>query len=161
MRIILFVGRARRARLTIAELCNGSTHDSDSCCLGSNPSSAASISLHGQAVKTSPSHGENWGSSPHGGTNIVHALHGRFFCPHARGLRRRVPACAQAFSRCRGPSAPQTVEKPQESARGPQPSRISIVVGGMYGDHGADFALQNRFFAVFATGIACNSSKNW
>ena len=31
----------------------------------------------------------------------------------------------------------------------------------MYGDHGADFAMQNRFFAVFATGIACNSSKNW
>ena len=55
----------------------------------------------------------------------------------------------------------QTVEKPQESARGPQPSRISIVVGGMYGDHGADFAMQNRFFAVFAAGIACNSSKNW
>ena len=106
LRIILFVGRARRARLTIAELCNGSTHDSDSCCLGSNPSSAASTSLHGQAVKTSPSHGENWGSSPHGGTNIVHALHGRFFCPHARGLRRRIPACAQAFSCCRGPSAP-------------------------------------------------------
>ena len=25
----------------VAELCNGSTHDSDSCCLGSNPSSAA------------------------------------------------------------------------------------------------------------------------
>ena len=71
MRIILFVGRARRVRLTIAELCNGSTHDSDSCCLGSNPSSAASISLHGQAVKTSPSHGENWGSSPHGGANKV------------------------------------------------------------------------------------------
>ena len=79
LRIILFVGRARRVRLTIAELCNGSTHDSDSCCLGSNPSSAASTSLHGQAVKTSPSHGENWGSSPHGGTNIVHASHGRFF----------------------------------------------------------------------------------
>ena len=79
LRIILFVGRARRVRLTIAELCNGSTHDSDSCCLGSNPSSAASTSLHGQAVKTSPSHGENWGSSPHGGTNIVHAMHRRFF----------------------------------------------------------------------------------
>ena len=73
LRIILFVGRARRVRLTIAELCNGSTHDSDSCCLGSNPSSAASVSLHGQAVKTSPSHGENWGSSPHGGASIVHA----------------------------------------------------------------------------------------
>lgn len=27
----------------IAELCNGSTYDSDSYCLGSNPSSAASI----------------------------------------------------------------------------------------------------------------------
>ena len=35
---------------------------------------------------------------------------------------------------------PQTVEKPQESARGAQLSRISIVVGGVYGDHGADFA---------------------
>ena len=62
----------------------------------------------------------------------------------------------------------QAVEKPQESARGPQPSRILIVVGGMYGDHGADFSgrkfifrKKNRFFAVFATGIACNSSKNW
>ena len=26
--------------------------------------------LHGQAVKTSPSHGENWGSSPHGGAEL-------------------------------------------------------------------------------------------
>ena len=80
--IIIRVGRVRRIRLTIAELCNGSTHDSDSCCLGSNPSSAASISLHGQAVKTSPSHGENWGSSPHGGTNHVDEANApsTFFC---------------------------------------------------------------------------------
>lgn len=27
----------------VAELCNGSTYDSDSYCLGSNPSSAANI----------------------------------------------------------------------------------------------------------------------
>ena len=47
------------------ELCNGSTYDSDSYCLGSNPSSPA-IWLHGQAVKTSPSQGENRGSIPLG-----------------------------------------------------------------------------------------------
>ena len=27
--------------------------------------------LHGQAVKTSPSHGENWGSSPHGAAKAL------------------------------------------------------------------------------------------
>ena len=62
----------------IAELCNGSTYDSDSYCLGSNPSSAA-ICLHGQAVKTSPSHGENWGSSPHGGAKRFSRKTGAFF----------------------------------------------------------------------------------
>ena len=35
-------GRCGRQDLRIAELCNGSTADSDSVCLGSNPSSAAS-----------------------------------------------------------------------------------------------------------------------
>ena len=50
----------------IAELCNGSTYDSDSYCLGSNPSSPA-ISLHGQAVKTLPSQGKIMGSIPIGG----------------------------------------------------------------------------------------------
>ena len=50
-----------------AELCKGSTNDSDSFSPGSNPGSAASICRHGQAVKTSPSHGENRGSSPRGG----------------------------------------------------------------------------------------------
>ena len=48
---------------------------------------------------------------------------------------------------------PQTVEKPQESAREPQSFRTIIVVGGVYGDHGADFALQNRFLADFAAGM--------
>ena len=33
----------------------------------------------------------------------------------------------------------QAVEKTQESAKGPQPFRFSIVVGGVYGDHAADF----------------------
>ena len=51
---------------SIAELCNGSTYDSDSYCLGSNPSSPAR--LHGQAVKTSPSQGEIRGSIPLGAT---------------------------------------------------------------------------------------------
>ena len=48
------------------ELCNGSTYDSDSYCLGSNPSSPA-IRLHGQAVKTLPSQGKIMGSIPIGG----------------------------------------------------------------------------------------------
>ena len=52
------------------EWCNGNTNDSDSFILGSNPSSPATC-LHGQAVKTSPSHGENWGSSPHGGVKAT------------------------------------------------------------------------------------------
>jgi hypothetical protein len=51
----------------IAELCNGSTYDSDSYCLGSNPSSAATRLL-GQAVKTSPSQGGVRGSIPLGAT---------------------------------------------------------------------------------------------
>ena len=51
---------------SIGELCNGSTYDSDSYCLGSNPSSPA-ISLHGQAVKTLPSQGKIMGSIPIGG----------------------------------------------------------------------------------------------
>ena len=50
----------------IGELCNGSTYDSDSYCLGSNPSSPASC-LHGQAVKTLPSQGKIMGSIPIGG----------------------------------------------------------------------------------------------
>ena len=61
--IIAFVDDASSS---VGELCNGSTYDSDSYCLGSNPSSPA-ISLHGQAVKTSPSQGEIRGSIPLGG----------------------------------------------------------------------------------------------
>ena len=40
-RIITLVGRARQCSDDDAELCNGSTYDSDSYCLGSNPSPAA------------------------------------------------------------------------------------------------------------------------
>ena len=57
---------AEQLQLDIGELCNGSTYDSDSYCLGSNPSSPA-ISLHGQAVKTLPSQGKIMGSIPIGG----------------------------------------------------------------------------------------------
>ncbi len=53
---------------SIAEWCNGSTYDSDSYCLGSNPSSAANICPHGQVVKIPPSHGGDRGSNPLGGT---------------------------------------------------------------------------------------------
>ena len=57
---------AEQLQLHIGELCNGSTYDSDSYCLGSNPSSPA-IRLHGQAVKTLPSQGKIMGSIPIGG----------------------------------------------------------------------------------------------
>ena len=56
----------RQRHKFIGELCNGSTYDSDSYCLGSNPSSPA-IRLHGQAVKTLPSQGKIMGSIPIGG----------------------------------------------------------------------------------------------
>ena len=56
----------RQRHKFIGELCNGSTYDSDSYCLGSNPSSPA-ICLHGQAVKTLPSQGKIMGSIPIGG----------------------------------------------------------------------------------------------
>ena len=71
---------AEQLQLHIGELCNGSTYDSDSYCLGSNPSSPA-ISLHGQAVKTLPSQGKIMGSIPIGGAKkpIAFAI-GFFFC---------------------------------------------------------------------------------
>ena len=62
----------------IAELCNGSTYDSDSYCLGSSPSSPA-ISLHGQAVKTLPSQGKIMGSIPIGGATKQNVFV-LFFC---------------------------------------------------------------------------------
>ena len=64
--------------LAIGELCNGSTYDSDSYCLGSNPSSPA-ISLHGQAVKTLPSQGKIMGSIPIGGAKLTIRGCGWFF----------------------------------------------------------------------------------
>ena len=62
----------------------------------------------------------------------------------------------------------QTVEKPRKSSRGPKPSRIPIVLGGVYGEDGRIFASENpifqsknRFFAVFAPGNLKDFSKNW
>ena len=58
------------------------------------------------------------------------------------------------------PIRPQAVEKPLESSRGPEPSRTTIVPGGVNGGDGRVFAVENsifqsknRFFAVFAAGI--------
>ena len=51
----------------IAELCKGSTNDSDSFSPGSNPGSAAKHAPIVKRPKTSPSHGENSGSNPDGG----------------------------------------------------------------------------------------------
>ena len=74
----------RQRHKFIGELCNGSTYDSDSYCLGSNPSSPA-ICLHGQAVKTLPSQGKIMGSIPIGGAKrpIAFAI-GFFFPPKSR-----------------------------------------------------------------------------
>ena len=53
----------------------------------------------------------------------------------------------------------QAVKKPTESSRGPKPSRILIVPGGVYGGCGRIFAAENlifqsknRFLADFAPG---------
>ena len=69
---------AEQLQLDIGELCNGSTYDSDSYCLGSNPSSPA-IRLHGQAVKTLPSQGKIMGSIPIGGAT-KQSVFVLFFC---------------------------------------------------------------------------------
>ena len=78
----------------IGELCNGSTYDSDSYCLGSNPSSPA-ISLHGQAVKTLPSQGKIMGSIPIGGATSHRFACGFFICISIAGVAaiRPLPAC--------------------------------------------------------------------
>ena len=83
--IIAFVDERREQN--IGELCNGSTYDSDSYCLGSNPSSPA-ISLHGQAVKTLPSQGKIRGSIPLGGAKNQLRLVLFLFC---RKLHKRRP----------------------------------------------------------------------
>ena len=77
--IIIFVDETSSF---VGELCNGSTYDSDSYCLGSNPSSPA-ICLHGQAVKTLPSQGKIRGSIPLGGATSHDESRGFFlflFC---------------------------------------------------------------------------------
>ena len=73
--IIVFVDDASSSD---GELCNGSTYDSDSYRLGSNPSSPA-ICLHGQAVKTLPSQGRIRGSIPLGGARTHAEMRGFFF----------------------------------------------------------------------------------
>ena len=77
----------------IGELCNGSTYDSDSYCLGSNPSSPASC-LHGQAVKTLPSQGKIMGSIPIGGATSHRLSCGFFFLSGCRFPRAQMPLCA-------------------------------------------------------------------
>lgn len=61
-------------------LCNGSTYDSDSYCLGSNPSTTA-ICPYSLAVRTLPSHGRIRGSIPLKGANIKRLkVFKAFFC---------------------------------------------------------------------------------
>ncbi len=89
---------------SIGELCNGSTYDSDSYCLGSNPSSPA-IRLHGQAVKTLPSQGKIMGSIPIGGAMSHRLSCGFFFCPpRAAPHRTQIvkAGCSEFFMRFAG-----------------------------------------------------------
>ena len=65
-------------------------------------------------------------------------------------------------------SGSQTVPNALESSRGPQPSRITIAPGGVYGGRGRIFAAENpifqsknRYLAVFAPGNLKDFSKNW
>ena len=89
--IIIFVDDASSS---VGELCNGSTYDSDSYCLGSNPSSPA-ICLHGQAVKTLPSQGRIMGSIPIGGAKEPTQV-GSFF------VSRKKPALRGSAGNGRG-----------------------------------------------------------
>ena len=85
------------------------------------------------------------------------------------GERERAAALSRGRKgRDRPGRAPQTVKKPLESSRGPQPSRISIVPGGVYAGGGVIFALgnfisqsKNHFIAVFAPGNPKDFSENW
>ena len=84
----------RQRHKFIGELCNGSTYDSDSYCLGSNPSSPA-ICLHGQAVKTLPSQGKIMGSIPIGGAKRPIAFAIGFFFPPNRA-KPKIPRKTRA-----------------------------------------------------------------
>ena len=93
----------RQRHKFIGELCNGSTYDSDSYCLGSNPSSPA-IRLHGQAVKTLPSQGKIMGSIPIGGATkqndcvlFFYLLKNRFSAFAAFALFERDAPCFFTF----------------------------------------------------------------
>ena len=92
------------------ELCNGSTYDSDSYCLGSNPSSPASC-LHGQAVKTLPSQGKIMGSIPIGGATCHRIFRWSFFVTFktTQALvpsNGRVSQIPRLDARCRMPDSP-------------------------------------------------------
>ena len=94
---------AEQLQLHIGELCNGSTYDSDSYCLGSNPSSPA-IRLHGQAVKTLPSQGKIMGSIPIGGATKQNDCVLFFYLPEmstSEILRKfRFPCCPSLRHLC-------------------------------------------------------------
>ena len=94
---------AEQLQLHIGELCNGSTYDSDSYCLGSNPSSPA-IRLHGQAVKTLPSQGKIMGSIPIGGAKRPIASAIGFFFPQNRA-KPQIPHKTRADKSAGAPRA--------------------------------------------------------
>ena len=93
----------RQRHKFIGELCNGSTYDSDSYCLGSNPSSPA-IRLHGQAVKTLPSQGKIMGSIPIGGAKRPIAFAIGFFFPQNRA-KPKIPHKTRADKSAGAPRA--------------------------------------------------------
>ncbi len=74
-------------KMNIAELCNGSTYDSDSYCLGSNPSSAAKAKAPERALfalaaelgfETSDKQTPPYGRLPRGGFRIAKKAQNRF-----------------------------------------------------------------------------------
>ena len=79
----------------------------------------------------------------------------------ADGKSGKIKKTAVHVDRCR------LSKNPWKSSRGPQPSRIPIVPGGVYGGDGTIFASENpifqsknRFSAVFAPGNLKDFSKN-
>ena len=65
------------------------------------------------------------------------------------------------------PAAPQAVKKPTESSRGPKPSRTSIVLSDMRGEHGRILSQgnlisrrENSYLADFAAGVRRTQAKS-
>ena len=72
---------AEQLQLHIGELCNGSTYDSDSYCLGSNPSSPAIMPPWSRGLGRRPLKAKIMGSNPIGGATKQNVLFCFFVVP--------------------------------------------------------------------------------